>query len=76
MSEYGVVLFHTTSAAFKAEKVLERAGIGVKMIPVPREFSSDCGISARFPWAQASRVEAVLGEQDVDIAEIRMLSSE
>ena len=49
MSEYGVVLFHTTSAAMRAEKVLKNAGIAVKLIPTPRELSSDCGISARFP---------------------------
>ena len=35
MSEYGVVLFHTTSSAFRGEKVLQRAGLTVKLIPTP-----------------------------------------
>ena len=48
MSAYGVVLFHTTSAALRSEKVLQRAGLTVKLIPTPRQFSSDCGIALRF----------------------------
>ena len=48
MSEFGVILFHTTSAALRAEKVLQRSGLTVKLIPTPREFSSDCGMALRF----------------------------
>ena len=39
MTDYGVVLFHTTSAALRGEKVLKSAGVVVKLIPVPRELS-------------------------------------
>lgn len=35
MVQYGVVLFHTTSAALRAEKLLQRAGLTVKLIPTP-----------------------------------------
>jgi hypothetical protein len=57
---YGVVLFYSTSAAIRAEKLTQGAGLKVKLIPVPRQLSSDCGISLRFEWDQADAVRAVL----------------
>ncbi len=74
MSEYGVVLFHTTSAALRAEKVLQRAGLTVKLIPTPREFSSDCGIALRFLWVQAEQARTALEAAGVAIADWRALS--
>ncbi len=74
MSEYGVVLFHTTSAALRAEKVLQRAGLTVKLIPTPREFSSDCGIALRFPWAQAEQARTTLDAAHVAISDLRAFS--
>jgi hypothetical protein len=73
MSEYGVVLFHTTSAALRAEKVLQRAGLAVKLIPTPREFSSDCGMALRFVWAQIGQVQAALAAAQVERASLRQL---
>lgn len=66
----GVVLFHTNSAALRAEKVLQRAGLVVKLIPTPREFSSDCGIALQFEWKDAERVQALLDEARVECAGI------
>lgn len=73
MSEYGVVLFHTTSAALRAERVLQRAGLTVKLIPTPREFSSDCGMALRFLWAQATVVQDALAAAHVETAALRQL---
>ncbi len=70
----GVVLFHTTSAAIRAEKTLTRAGVRVKLIPTPREFSSDCGIALRFEWENAERVRQLLGEASVEMAGVHRLS--
>lgn len=71
MSAYGVVLFHTTSAALRAEKLLQRAGLTVKLIPTPREFSSDCGMALRFDWARVEQAQAALAAGRVEIADIR-----
>ena len=73
MSEYGVVLFHTTSAALRAEKVLQRAGLTVKLIPTPREFSSDCGMALRFAWAQVEQARAALEAARVEISSVRQM---
>jgi hypothetical protein len=68
MSEYGVVLFHTTSSAMRAEKTLLRQGLAIKMIPTPRQFSSDCGIALRFAWSRQDAVREFLAEASVEIA--------
>lgn len=68
MADCGVVLFHTTSAAFGAEKALIRAGIKCALIPVPRELSTDCGIAMRFDWPDRENVIRILQEAGVEIA--------
>jgi hypothetical protein len=60
MPLFGAVLFSSTSAAIRAEKVLLGAGLTVKLIPTPRELSSDCGLALRFAWADIDRVRATL----------------
>ncbi len=57
----------------RAEKVLKNAGIAVKLIPTPRELSSDCGISARFPWEQANDVQEALVRDKVENAGVHKL---
>jgi hypothetical protein len=73
MSEFGVVLFHTTSSALRAEKVTQRAGLVVKLIPTPREFSSDCGIALRFAWAAVEQVQAALDAAKVEVSSVRQM---
>lgn len=57
---YGVVLFHSTSGALLAEKLLKKEGIVYKIIPVPRHLSSDCGVCLRFHSQDESQVRGVL----------------
>ena len=74
MSRFGVVIVATTSAALKAEKLLRSAGIREQLVPTPREFSSDCGLSVRFVWAQREEVSKVLTESKVDVIGIHPLA--
>lgn len=62
----GVVLFHTTTSALRAEKILQKDGLTVKLIPTPRELSSDCGIALRFDWDDRERVAAGLASAGVE----------
>ncbi|HAE58052.1 MAG TPA: hypothetical protein DCG54_00705 [Anaerolineae bacterium] len=70
----GVVLFHTTTSALRAEKILQKIGLTVKLIPTPRELSSDCGIALRFQLTDREAVEKGLTEAGVD-AEIHIMNS-
>lgn len=65
--KYGVILFYSAQGAIKAEKVLKGAGLTVKLIPVPRHLSSDCGVCLRFEYGQRTEVEAALAAARVPI---------
>lgn len=70
MTSYGVVLFHTTSSVMRAEKLLRKEGYTIKLIPTPREFSSDCGIALRFEWDEYEEVKSVLDAAHTEIEAI------
>ena len=70
----GVVLFHTTSSALRAEKIVQKAGLDVKLIPTPRELSSDCGIALRFDWKHREQIGSHLIHAGVE-HEIHLLNS-
>ena len=73
MNDYGVILFHTTSAAMRSEKVLERGNVDVKLIPTPRELSSECGIAMRFDWKLVDHIRDLLDEAQVEVAGIHQM---
>ncbi len=70
-----VVLFANTQAAIQAEQVLQAEGIRGKLIPVPREFSSECGMALRIPRSEGERVRAALEGHRVPCGAIRELAS-
>lgn len=71
-SSYYVILFKSVSYALKAEKILKAEGLPHKLIPVPKEISSDCGICLRHETPHRDMIEACLNKR-VDFEEIRML---
>ena len=73
MGEYSVVLFHSSSHAIRAERVLLQVGIANKMIPTPRQLSSDCGMALRFDRAEEEDVARTLAEHNVPINGIHAL---
>ena len=70
MSVYGIVLFHNSSSAMRAEATLKKVGMSIKLVPTPRELSSDCGVALRFPWESEPEVARILSEAKVAIAGI------
>jgi len=73
MSEFAVILVHTTSHAIQAERVLKRAGLAVKLVPTPRHLSSDCGSAVRIAADDRERGERALNEAGVPIDRIAVL---
>lgn len=59
-SDWSVVLFHSTSSAIRTESLARQTGIEVKLIPVPRHLSSDCGVCLRFAAGDVDRILQVL----------------
>jgi hypothetical protein len=67
MTVYAVITFHTTHFSLKAKKVLEGSGIPFETIPVPREFSSDCGFCCKVLWDYRQEVEMILRRNHVEL---------
>jgi len=44
----------------KAEKILKQEGLPHKLIPVPKQISSDCGVCLRFEQNIQNQIEAAL----------------
>jgi len=57
---YAVVLFKAVSYALMAEKILKQEGLPHKLIPVPKQISSDCGVCLRFEQNIQNQIEAAL----------------
>ncbi len=68
-----VALFYSTSLAIRGEKLAKDAGIKVKLIPTPRQLSSDCGIVLRFEEKDKDAIIRVFGEAKLDYDGISML---
>jgi len=60
--EQAVILVQGTNHAIRAEKLLQRAGISCKLIPVPRHLSSDCGVCVRVERADREAASQALEE--------------
>lgn len=70
---YGVVLVPSVSHAMRAESLVRAAGLPCKLIPTPRQLSSDCGVVLRFAWSDREKVRAVLEEVALEIEGLFLL---
>jgi len=64
MSGYGVALFQNAHDAIMAERAI-RPILQVTLMPVPRQFSTECGIALRFSPEHRSRIEALLAMNQI-----------
>lgn len=72
-TRYSVVLFFSISGALRAEKLLKAQALSIKLIPVPRQLSSDCGVCIRFERECESAVTQILARHDLEIQGIQPL---
>lgn len=72
---YGVILFHSTQSAIKAERAVVKSGLDARLIPTPRHLSSNCGSALRFLWSEAEKICRLLEEAGVDIAGLHHLDN-
>lgn len=60
-----VITFHTTSQAIAAERFCKEYGIAGRLIPVPREITSGCGMAWSAPAEEAERVRQAMSEHEI-----------
>ncbi len=71
----GYVLFQSAQAAARAEAILRREGLPVRLVPAPRQLSSQCGTALSFDAEGGlhRRVEAVLRQVGVPFVAVHLL---
>ena len=47
LTEY-IFIFNSVHRVMKAERILKKSGAKFALLPVPRQLSSDCGLSIRY----------------------------
>ncbi len=65
--EFSVIVLHATSHALRAEKLLKKEGFAVRLIPVPRHISSDCGVCLRLLRKDVAVAKKILEEKNITI---------
>ena len=65
--KYCVITFHITQHALAFEKKLLDLGVEVKLMPVPRQVSSSCGVAAKIDCSLKSQVLEFSREQNLEI---------
>lgn len=70
-----VAIFHSIHRVMKAEKILKHEQLRVKVIPVPRQLSADCGMAVTFSEALLPRVRTILDSAELVMAEVWQLES-
>ena len=61
-----VILFKSVSYALKAEKILKRERLPHKLIPVPKQISSDCGVCLMIDSDARDNVVRALSGVDIE----------
>ena len=65
---FAIATFQSTHMVLKAEKILKEAGVAdVRLVPVPSQVSSDCGVTVRFAAAQVARAAELLRPLEDDL---------
>ena len=72
VTPYYIMLFKGVSYALKAEKILKAQGIPHKLIPVPKQISTDCGVCLRFEPSFHEAIHVALSDK-VDFEQIHPL---
>lgn len=70
MESFCLITFYTTHDVLKAEKVLMNSNLKIELIPVPREFSANCGISMCLPWEKKDNAVDILKNNSIQIENV------
>ena len=64
-----IATFETTHMAILFEKTCKKAGLSVRIVPVPREISASCGLACRFDPDDEQRVRELASENSIEVLE-------
>jgi len=64
---YSIILFLSANHAVRAESVLLKESVNCKMIPVPRNISSECGVCVRIFWKDKEQALKILSALNIAV---------
>jgi Protein of unknown function (DUF3343). len=67
MKKY-IILFNSTHWVIMAERLCQKASIPCQAIPVPRQFTSDCGIALEISEIDKKDIERILKDNFIQAA--------
>jgi len=67
---YVVFIARSTGHAYQIEKVLAKKSVPCKLIPVPRNISSDCGMCVRVERSFLESAVTILKDERVDVESV------
>lgn len=70
----GLVLFTEVPDAMKAEKVLKKAGYGVKLVAPPPELRKGCDLAVEVNLVEQPSIERLLREKSVEYVSVSPLN--
>jgi len=73
MERDGVLIFHSIHKIMKAEKILKKASLDIKLMPVPRQLSSDCGLAITFKFEECETIQETLSASGCVFEELHAL---
>ncbi|MDO5688934.1 MAG: DUF3343 domain-containing protein [Tissierellia bacterium] len=65
-----IITFHTVSEVLRFETMLKREQIKVKLMPVPRQFSSSCGLCGKVAEEDLERIKELAASENVEFDQI------
>lgn len=68
MSEYYIAVFDSTHYALQFEKVIKNGGFRISIMPVPREITASCGISAKLEADEIDRIKELASGENLKVA--------
>lgn len=68
--KFCVFTFYSTHLALEFENLLRDNGIEVKLIPVPRQISSSCGLAGRISRQDISEIKKLCEKIDLEYEDI------
>ena len=58
--------FYSTHLALRFEATVKKQKINARLIPVPRQISSSCGLAARFECEDLEEIKRVCQEENIE----------
>jgi hypothetical protein len=71
-----ILIFRGTHQVLSAEKKLKQGRVTMRLIPVPRRLTSDCGLAIRIPSDERGRARYILREASLLPVSVHALQPE